>query len=150
MAEGYDWSSGSAKAVGSMFKSQSVPGVVARATRKKEKADALANAYEVVNRRDGNRCRATGVPLAAGDMDPRHRREHHHLRGRRVRPEWREKPERICLLSGFVHELVERGWIDIEGTDARKPLFFHYTSLAKSHPIQLKRSNPREKVERTT
>ncbi len=124
-------------------KSAETPGVVARHNRKQAKVKALEDAYEVVNRRDGNKCRATGVLLDPRAADAKRRREHHHLRGRRVRPDWRERPERICLVSTAVHELINASWIDVEGTDARKPLFFHYTKDAKSKPLLLKRTNPK-------
>jgi hypothetical protein len=65
------------------------------------------------------------------------------LRGRRVRPDWRDKPERICLVSAFVHDLITNGWITVEGTNANQPLFFHWNDeFAKGkRPIVLKRHN---------
>lgn len=123
------------------FKSDLVPGSVQRHNRKKARQEALEKAYEAVNERDGNKCRVTGTPLSASAVDPAHRREHHHLRGRRVRPEWRERPERICLVSKLAHDLITAGWIEVEGDDARKVLCFHWTSLAKSKPLIIKRHN---------
>jgi hypothetical protein len=128
------------------FKHQDTPGVVARHSKKKARDERLQEAYAAVDTRDQNRCRATGHLLHPGSVDPKFRREHHHLRGRRVRPDWREKPERICLVSKAVHDLINIGWIDCEGTDARKTLFFHYTPLApvKKRILVLKRHTPRE------
>jgi hypothetical protein len=126
----------------SHFKSADTPVKVQRHDRKKAREEALEKAYAVVNNRDHNTCRATGRRLDPAAIDPAFRREHHHLKGRNVRPDWRDKPERICLVSALAHDLITKGWIDVEGTDARKPLFFHYTALAKSRPIQLKRHNP--------
>ena len=37
--------------------------------------------------------------------------------------------------------LIERGWIAVEGKNADTPLFFHYTALAKSRPLLIKRHN---------
>lgn len=126
------------------------PGVVQRSDRKREKEKQLAEAYAVVDKRDQNRCRATGATLAPAAVDPKQRREHHHLRGRRVRPDWIYRPERICLVSAFVHDLITRGWIEVEGTDARKPLFFSWNDdIAKGRrPLVIKRHNPRGEQEK--
>jgi len=125
------------------FKADMTPVKVERHNRKAERKKALDDAYEVVNKRDGNVCRATGRRLDPAAIDPADRREHHHLKGRNVRPDWRERPERICLVSALAHDLITRGWIAVEGVDARKPLFFHWTSLAKSRPLMIKRQNTR-------
>ena len=85
-------------------------------------------------------CRYT----VSGSPDSRTRREHHHLKGRNVKPEWVFKPERIITLAAEVHELVTLGWIAVEGVDARKPIFFWWTSLAKSRPFELR---PRHRQE---
>lgn len=133
------------RASGSLQKSAEAPLSVQRLGKRKARQEALEAAYAVVDKRDGNRCRVTGKHLDAAAVDPSHRREHHHLRGRRVRPDWRERPERICLVSRLAHDLITNGWIDVEGDDARKPLFFSWTALAKSRPLQIKRWNPRGK-----
>lgn len=134
----------------SAFKHEQPPLAVQRHDRKKAKQEQLEEAYAAVDTRDANRCRATGTLVHPRSADPKRRREHHHLRGRRVRPEWREQPERICLVSAFVHDLITRGWIAVEGVDASKPLFFHWTDLATSHPIKLKRSTPVTREQRET
>lgn len=126
------------------FKSDEAPLSVQRQDKRKARQECLEAAYAVVNKRDGNRCRVTGKPLDPAATDPAHRREHHHIAGRRVRPEWREDPDRIILVSRVAHELIERGWIDVEGDDASQPLFFHYTPLAKSRPIVIQRHNALE------
>lgn len=115
-------------APGHFFKHQQVPAVVARKVRKQAKQDALDKAYAVVNARDGNRCRCTGLPLDPRATEAKHRREHHHLRERNVAPELRESPENICLVSAEVHRLITAGWILVEGTDATKRLVFTYAA----------------------
>lgn len=117
------------------------PVSVQRHDRKKARKLALEEAYEAVNKRDGNVCWVTGRRLDPSAPNAADRREHHHLKGRRVRPEWREKPERIILVSALAHDLITKGWIAVEGDDARKPIFFHYTELAKSRPVQIQRKN---------
>lgn len=100
--------------------------LLARRTRKAEKSAALVEAYAEVDRRDGSICRVTGwftVPKAA---NPDQRREHHHLKGRRVRPEWVHKPERIITVAASAHQLITGGYLVVEGDHARKPIFFHW------------------------
>jgi hypothetical protein len=125
------------------FKSELTPVKVERHDRKQERKKELEDAYAIVNERDRNLCWVTGAHLDPAAVDPRNRREHHHLKGRRVRPEWVTRPERIILVSALAHDLITKGWIAVEGTDARKPIFFHYTELAKSKPIVIKRRNVR-------
>jgi hypothetical protein len=115
-------------APGAFFKHKLTPGVVERHTRKATKAKALRDAYAIVDKRDGNRCRCTGLPLDPGAKEPKHRREHHHLKGRNVAPEWREDPNRIVLVSKAVHDLINNGYIVVEGTDATKRLVFTYAA----------------------
>lgn len=95
-------------------------------TRRKTKAEALAAAYEIVNQRDGNRSRVSGCTLLASSPDKHQRREHHHLAGRNVRPEWRDDPRRIILVSAFEHGLLESGALLYEGEDANKRIVFHW------------------------
>ncbi len=96
-------------------KFQEPPAVVVRHKRKAVKAKSLEDAYLIVEIREKDRCQATGVHLRAGAIDDRIRREHHHIKGRRVRPEWREKPERILLVSALVHGLITAGLLQVEG-----------------------------------
>ena len=90
----------------------------------------LAEAYEIVNQRDGNQCRVTGRFLAAGAVDARMRREHHHLRPRSVAPDRIADPKNIILVCAEVHALITGGFIEIEGKDATKPLFAHWNEKA--------------------
>jgi hypothetical protein len=41
----------------------------------------------------------------------------------------------------LAHDLIERGWIAVEGKRADRPLFFHWTPLATSKPVVIKRHN---------
>jgi predicted RNase H-like nuclease len=60
-------------APGAFFKHHAVPRVVSRHQRKVAKQDALDTAYAIVNARDGNKCRCTGLPLDPRASDPKHR-----------------------------------------------------------------------------
>jgi len=123
------------------------PRSVERRARKQAKQAKLDAAYAIVNARDGNRCRVTGERLDPKAVEAKHRREHHHLAGRNVKPEWREDPARICLVSKLAHDLITRGWIDCEGDDATKVLRWHWTPLAKSRPFRIKsRRRSQQKV----
>jgi len=104
------------------------PAGVARHQRKAAKADQLAEAYAVVDTRDQSYCRVTGRHTVPAAVDPRVRREHHHLKGRRVMPEWRHDPKRIVTVCKQAHDLITAGWIVVEGLDADKPhgLRFHW------------------------
>jgi hypothetical protein len=124
------------------FKSAITPGKVERHNRKADREKAMEAAYEVVNKRDGNRCRVTGAALVAGAPDPKVRREHHHIISRSRSRALREQPSNIMLCSALAHDLIEKYWIDVEGTDADGPLFFHWTSLATSRPLKIQRANP--------
>ena len=111
------------------------PRVVERYSRRKAEANALKDAYADVDVRDGGYCWVTGRYTApygtSRAMDPRVRREHHHLKGRNVRPEWVDKPERIITVCKEAHDLIGAGWVVVEGCDARKPVFFHYAAHVK-------------------
>jgi hypothetical protein len=131
------------------FKSAITPGKVERHNRKKAREDALEQAYEVVNKRDGNRCRVTGVALVAASPDAKVRREHHHIISRSRSRALREQPSNIMLCSALAHDLIEKCWIDVEGTDANGPLFFHWTSLATSRPLKIQRHNAVSPPERS-
>lgn len=100
---------------------------LARNERKAEEAQALADAYEVVNVRDGNQCRVTGRFLQAGAVMASVRREHHHLEPRSLRHDRICDPTNIVLVCAEAHDLITGGFIDVEGTDATKPVFFHWS-----------------------
>lgn len=112
-------------------KSELEPGVVSRRKRRADAAAALREAYADVDLRDGGICRVTGRFTVPGAPDGRSRREHHHLKGRRVRPEWVTVPKRIVTVCAEAHKLITAGWIAVEGTDATRELRFHWTELAK-------------------
>jgi hypothetical protein len=95
-------------------------------TRRKNAQKRLEDAYEVVNRRDENKSRVTGIHLQPSSPDSRVRREHHHLKGRNVRPDWREDPARIILVSKFEHDLLTSGALEHEGDDATKRVVFFW------------------------
>lgn len=110
------------------FKSDQVPASVARKLRKVADKHALEDAYAEVDQRDGSICWVTGAYTGGiGDLA----REHHHLAGRNVKPEWVTRPERIITVSRLAHRLITLGWILVEGTDARKPLRFHWAPFVK-------------------
>lgn len=116
------------------------PGVVTRHKKRVEADAALRDAYAEVDARDGGYCWITGRYTQPGAVDPRVRREHNHLKGRNVRPEWVTKPERIITVTAEAHRLIHAGWIVVEGTDARKPIFFHWAAHVKpsQKPFHLK------------
>jgi hypothetical protein len=95
-------------------------------TRRKNAAQRLADAYELVNQRDENRSRVSGCTLLPSSPDPRQRREHHHLSGRNVSPQDRDNPARIILVSALEHGFLESGALLHEGDDARKRIVFHW------------------------
>lgn len=101
--------------------------VEARQTRKAEKQTAEDRCRDAVWKREKNLDRATGKPLTRGAVNPDERGEVHHLKGRRVKPEWRTDPRHQVLLSATLHQLSEaRGGklLQIVGTDAVKALTF--------------------------
>lgn len=116
---------------GAFFKHAQVPKAVAKHHKKKAQEKALDDAYAIVNQRDGNKCRVTGEKLSPTALEPKHRREHHHLKGRNVRPEWATEANRIVLVSKLAHDLITNGWIVCEGEDATKALRFHWADHVK-------------------
>lgn len=104
--------------------------LIERKERKLANAEKLAHAYAEVDKRDQSICWVTGKFLTPGAVSPEERREHHHLKGRRVRPDWVYKPERIITVSKAAHDLITGKFIDVEGEDARKPIFFHWNAAA--------------------
>jgi hypothetical protein len=94
--------------------------------RKAAEEQELAEAYEVVNVRDGNQCRVTGRFVQAGAVDARLRREHHHLQPRSLARGLVAEPRNIILVCAEAHQLITGGFIEVEGRDATKPLFFHW------------------------
>ena len=107
------------------------PRAVTKHGKRKVANQALLEAYADVDVRDAGYCWVTGRYTQSGAVDARVRREHHHLKGRNVRPEWVTKLERIITVSAEAHGLITQGWIVVEGCDARKPLFFHWRADVK-------------------
>lgn len=111
---------------GTNFKTPKGSGRLERHARKVEDAKKLADAYAEVDGRDASICWVTGRFTSPTSVMAETRREHHHLKGRNVRPDWVYKAERIITTCAEAHDLIEGGFIDVEGTDARKPIFFHW------------------------
>jgi hypothetical protein len=109
------------------FKPPKGSGRLARHERRTEDAQALADAYAEVDLRDQSICAVTGRFTKAGAPDARVRREHHHLKGRNVRPDWVNVPKRIITVCAEAHDLITGGFIQVEGRDATKPIFFHWS-----------------------
>ncbi len=110
-------------------------------SRRKNNTDRLQDAYAIVNVRDENESRVSGCHLIGASADNRQRREHHHLRGRNVRPDWKYDPRRIMLCSAFEHGLLESGAILVEGDDADQRLVFTWNrELVKpgEEPLRIK------------
>lgn len=97
-----------------------------RRARRVERDQALADAYADVDARDAGICWASGAYTQHGAPMAEQRREHHHLRGRRVMPEWRHDPHHIITVSKLAHDLITGGFLVVEGDDARKPIRFHW------------------------
>jgi hypothetical protein len=123
------------------FKSDLTPVKVERHDRRKARQEALDAAYRAVEIRDKGICWVTGRHLTAGAIDPANRREHHHLVKRSQSKALRERPMNIILVSALAHDLIERGWILIEGKRADRPIFFHWHPDAKSRPLVIRRRN---------
>jgi hypothetical protein len=108
-----------------------------RHTRRKTRKQLLDDAYKEVDSRDGGKCWVTGRMTLKSSPDARNLRERHHLRGRRVKPEWRHDPDRIITVTKEAHDLITLGKIDVEGDDARRPIFFHWNCKPKERPFEI-------------
>lgn len=102
------------------------PPVLLRHRRRVDSEARLAEAYTTVDLRDQSICWITGIFSTPGAVDPRKRREHHHLAGRRVKPEWKYDPDHIITVTGFVHDLLTAKALLLEGDDARKRIIPHW------------------------
>lgn len=98
-----------------------------RHERRRADEQQLLDAYAEVDLRDASICAVTGRFTKPGAPDARVRREHHHLKGRNVRPDWVYVAKRIITVCAEAHDLIEGGFIQVEGTDATKPIFFHWS-----------------------
>lgn len=99
-------------------KSAEVPVTVQRHQRKTAQAQRLEDAYAIVNARERYMCQASGRQLYSGHPEAEFRREHHHIKARRVKPEGREDPNNIVLVSALAHDLITKGWLLVEGEHA--------------------------------
>lgn len=111
-------------------------GRLARNERRAAEEKALNDAYELVNVRDGNQCRVTGRFVQAGAVDARVRREHHHLEPRSLSPLRVADPANIILVCAEAHDLITGRFIEVEGDDATKPVFFHWNEEAMKGRIK--------------
>ena len=102
------------------------PRVLSKHARLVQQQKKIARAYEIVNARDENRCRVTGVRLIVGSPNDKRRREHHHLSGRCVRPEWITRPRRIILVSAYVHRLLTASALIPDHLDADQPISWRW------------------------
>lgn len=100
------------------------PRVLVKAAKESEHDRKLRLAYEKVNGREDNTCQVSGAQLFGTSRSDKARRQHHHLKGRNVKPEWIYDPRRILLCSEFIHKLLQSKAILVDGTDATKPLTF--------------------------
>ena len=116
------------------------PRVIERHQRRKQASQALQDAYSDVDVRDGGWCWVTGRYTQSGSPDARNRREHHHLKGRNVKPSWVTEPNRIITVCAEAHQLITNGWIVVEGVDARRAVRFHWRADIKAaqKPFQIK------------
>lgn len=97
-----------------------------RQRRRSRRSSALRRAYRIVDARDESVCWVTGIVLTAGHGNQRYCREHHHLAGRRVRPEWAHNPDRIITVSAYIHGLITSKWLRVHGDDARLLISFSW------------------------
>jgi hypothetical protein len=123
---------------GAFFKSQAVPRVLAAHSKKVAAEQALREAYAAVDARDKKRCRATGRPLTPGTVLPAMRLERHHLAKRSTNKDRIADSKNIVTLAADVHQLVEAGLIEIEGTDADARLVFRWAKHVKPEQQMVK------------
>lgn len=102
---------------------------------------ALADAYEVVNKRDRDRSRVTGRNLFASTDNLDALREHNHLDPRSTAPGRITDPANIFLVSNTEHGYITRGELLVHGTDANKELKFSWhpsvTANGKRPPFRI-------------
>jgi len=106
------------RAAGVIGKGDSV--AVVRHARRLWKRQRIADAYAIVDARDGRRCRLSGEALTAGHADMWKRLERHHLEPRSRSVMRQDDPENIVTLSLAAHRLIHSGalvLIDAQGED---------------------------------
>ena len=114
--------------------------VISRHKKRLERDKALADAYAVVDARDGGFCRVTGRYTQPGAVDPRFRREHHHLSGRNVAPQDRANSARIVTVCAEAHQLLHAKLLLYEGENAHERIIFHWSEQVapSERPFQIK------------
>lgn len=118
----------------------------ARRDRKLTKQQLLDEAYERVDALDKGVCWVTGRVTVKGAADPKLRRERHHVKGRRVMPEWRHDENRIITVCAEAHDLLTRDKLVMEGVDRRQPVFFHWNCAPKYRPFEILPARLRKKA----
>lgn len=114
------------------------PTVITKGQRRRIAQAALDAAYAEVDLRDGPYCRVTGRYTQSGHVDPRVRREHHHLDARSTAPDRIADPRNIVVVCVEAHRLFKAGWLVSEGEDATQPVRFHWTAMAKEKPFEIR------------
>ena len=115
------------------------PRVLARHRKRVDAEAALRQAYADVDLRDGGFYWVTGRYTQSGAVDPRVRREHHHLVSRSRSRGRRADVHNIITCTAEAHALIEAGLIHVQGTDARKRLVFTWNGVApKDRPFHIK------------
>lgn len=107
-------------------KIKDVPLEVSRSLRTRANDAKLMAAYAEVDRRDQGIDRVTGLLTQPNAFDPAVRRDHHHLAGRNVRPDWVYDAKRIITVSRRTHKLLQKHAIEVEGDDANGRLIFRW------------------------
>jgi hypothetical protein len=94
--------------------------------KKKQFEQDMADAYVVVDLRDGNRSRISGKALLPMSSDPKQQREHNHLVPRSLAKSLRTAVKNIFLVSQYEHGFITRNELLVHGKDANKPLKFSW------------------------
>lgn len=108
------------------------PSSITRHRKRVDAEEALKECYAEVDARDAGICWVTGH-YTRRSVDPRVRREHHHLIKRSQDKKLVDKPWNVITVTAEAHTLIEAGWLIVEGHDARKPIFFHWAPYVKPH-----------------
>lgn len=111
-------------AAGGIGKGPSIP--LEKGWKKAAFDKALAGAYDVVNKRDRDRSRITGVNLFPNAENLKALREHNHLGKRSTHPDEITDPRNIFLVSNYEHQFLTSGELLVHGTDASKELKFYW------------------------
>ena len=107
------------------------PRAIERHTKRVDAEKALKEAYAEVDKRDGGRCRVTGKRTEPGHVDPRRRREHHHLIPRSRDKGLVADSANIVTVTAEAHALIESGWLVSEGLNAEGVVRWHWAAHVK-------------------